>query len=300
MEKSETIMKVGFIAPLSIAAVNGGVRTQAFQTAEALKNNGIEVEFISPWQKSIDVDLVHVFAAGIETLGIISRCKELGIKVVLSPVLFSNRTARVIANVLRIEKLMGKIGSGVRSEFGIKAEACKLVDRILPNTSDEASLIQKGFGIPDSKIQLVPNGVETRFLDAKPTLFWSQYEELKDFILFAGQAGAERKNVIKLLEAAPSIERSIVIIGSFYENEYGHKCKKLANQTSNVTLIDPLPHNSEILASAYAACHTFVLPSYFETPGIAALEAALAGANIVISERGVTKDYFSGFARFVN
>jgi len=43
-----------------------------------------------------------------------------------------------------------------------------------------------------------------------------------------------------------------------------------------------------MLASAYAACDVFVLPSMFETPGIAALEAGLAGAKIVITKYGGT------------
>ena len=55
-----------------------------------------------------------------------------------------------------------------------------------------------------------------------------------------------------------------------------------------------------MLASAYAACNVFALPSTFETPGIAALEAALAGAKIVITPHGGTRDYFNNMAEYVN
>jgi glycosyltransferase involved in cell wall biosynthesis len=54
-----------------------------------------------------------------------------------------------------------------------------------------------------------------------------------------------------------------------------------------------------LLASAYAACDVFVLPSQFETPGIAALEAGLAGAKIVITPVGGTKEYFRDDAIYV-
>ena len=55
-----------------------------------------------------------------------------------------------------------------------------------------------------------------------------------------------------------------------------------------------------LLASAYAACDVFVLPSQFETPGIAALEAGLAGAKIVITPVGGTKrSYFGNNAIYV-
>ena len=292
-------MKIGFVAPLGIALVNGGVRTQALQTASALTKLGVEVEFISPWQKSVDVDLVHIFIAGPDTLGIISRFSELGTKTVLSSVFYSNRSAFTISSSLKVEKLLSKVGSGIHSDFGIKAEACSIADLVLPNTEAEAELIEKGLGIHPSKIQVIPNGVELRFADASPDLFLKEYG-IKDFVLFAGQAGAPRKNVIKLLEAASEVNAPIVIIGSLYGDDYGAKCKLLAQKAGNVTFIEPLDHNSDLLASAYAACHTFVLPSQFETPGIAAMEAALAGANIAITEKGGTKDYFKEWAEYLN
>jgi len=61
-----------------------------------------------------------------------------------------------------------------------------------------------------------------------------------------------------------------------------------------------LDHGSEMLESAYAACKTFVLPSWYETPGLAALEAGLAGANIAITREGCAKEYFAGFASYIN
>ena len=46
------------------------------------------------------------------------------------------------------------------------------------------------------------------------------------------------------------------------------------------------------LASAYAAARVFALPSWFETPGLAALEAGLAGCAVAITPYGSTRDYF--------
>ena len=292
-------MKVGFIAPLGIALVNGGVRTQALQTASSLKNLGVEIEFISPWQQGIEADLVHTFVAGPSTLGILSRCSELGIKTVLSPVFYSNRTAATIATSLKAEKMLSKVGSGIRSDFGIKAEACSTADLILPNTRSEAELIEQGFGINSKKIEVIPNGVELRFANAVPDLFVEKYG-IKDFVLFVGQAGAPRKNVITLLKKAANINAPVVIIGSLFNDEYGEECKLLGQEAGNVSFIETLDHDSELLESAYAACKTFVLPSLFETPGIAAMEAALAGANIAITEKGGTKDYFKSYVDYLN
>ncbi|XWN38230.1 MAG: glycosyltransferase [Balneola sp.] len=294
-------MKVGFIAPQSISVVNGGVRTQALMTARALSDLGVEVKFLSPWDdiSETEPDLFHIFTAGYETIGIVSRLKEQKRKIVLSPVLFSNRNYKTIRRAINVEEKLTSVSAGIRSEFGIKKEVCKKSDLILPNTSSEAKLITKAFELDQSKINIVPNGVELRFKKADSKLFLSE-KKLKNFVLFTGQASAPRKNVLSLIKAMHNINADLVIIGSFNESEYSKVCLKFAKENPRIHMLDTLDHNSDLLRSAYAASKVFVLPSQFETPGIAAMEAALAGANIVITEAGGTKDYFKDFAHYVS
>ena len=54
-----------------------------------------------------------------------------------------------------------------------------------------------------------------------------------------------------------------------------------------------------MLASAYAAAHTVVLPSWVETPGVSVLDGALAGANIVITSIGSAPEYFQDYVWYV-
>ncbi len=295
-------LKVGFIAPLSIAAVNGGVRNQAFRTAEGLQKLGVEITFISPWEQIHfeDFDLVHLFSAGPETSGMASLVQKSGTKLVVSPVFFSNRSASIIRKAIQAEKLTKYLGSGIRSDFSIKADICRLAEKVLPNTTEELQLVQDGFNISSEKLYVIPNGVEARFSEATPDLFIKEYG-YSDFVLFVGQASASRKNVLSLLKAAPEINSKVIIIGSINNTDsYGRQCLELIEKYPNVVHIPTQPHDSNILTSAYSACHTFVLPSMYETPGIAALEASLAGANIAITERGGTKDYFSDYAEYLN
>jgi glycosyltransferase involved in cell wall biosynthesis len=102
-----------------------------------------------------------------------------------------------------------------------------------------------------------------------------------------------------LLHALAKINVPSVIIGRIEDNEYGRTCVAEAKKNPRLLLLDAIPNDSELLASAYAACDTFVLPSLFETPGIAALEAALAGAKIVITKYGGTEEYFGEKAQYV-
>ena len=54
----------------------------------------------------------------------------------------------------------------------------------------------------------------------------------------------------------------------------------------------------EDLANAYAAAKVHVLASWYETPGLSSLEAALAGCNIVITAKGATEEYFGNYAEY--
>ena len=158
--------------------------------------------------------------------------------------------------------------------------------------------IRQLFDIPHHHMHVIPNGVETRFLKAESTEFVQRYG-LKDFVLFVGQASSTRKNVLRLLEIAPSLDAPLVLIGDVGSDEYSQQCAELIKR-NNVLHLPTQEHHSTLLASAYAAAKVFVLPSLFETPGIAAMEAALAGCAVVITKNGGTKEYFKEMASYID
>ena len=59
-----------------------------------------------------------------------------------------------------------------------------------------------------------------------------------------------------------------------------------------------MDHGDELLSSAYAASKVFAAPGWFETPGLAALEAAAAGSAVAITRYGSTRDYFGEEAEY--
>jgi glycosyltransferase involved in cell wall biosynthesis len=58
-------------------------------------------------------------------------------------------------------------------------------------------------------------------------------------------------------------------------------------------------HDDPLLASAYAGCGCLVLASWYETPGLAALEAGMSGAALVLPKRGSAQEYFGQYAQYV-
>ena len=297
----EPRMKILMVAPLSIGIVHGGVRMQSIKTAEHLQKLGVTIDFYNPWDETDpeSYDLVHIFLAANETLAIANRLRERKCRVAVSPVFFTRRSASIIRQTINAESIGSKLFKGIFSDYSIKASVCKAADIVLPNTSDEADLIRDGFGISEQKIRVVPNGVDTAFNDATPNLYHSRYG-ITNFTLFVGDASAPRKNVLNLLREHTQADQPLVIIGALDASEYSGQCRQIIDNRDNVHFFGPLGHDDPMLASAYAAADVFTLPSQFETPGIAAMEAALAGCKIAITKIGGTREVFGKHAYYID
>jgi glycosyltransferase involved in cell wall biosynthesis len=293
-------MHVLFATSQATALTRGGVRTQVIQTKEALENLGVHVTLFEPWRnfQAHEFDLVHIFSANMATYHFARAVKAQGLPLVISPVFYTRRTANVVQNVIKVDKFISRKVRGFWTDYGLIAEMCSWAEAIVPNTSEEGKLFVDAFGIPEKKMSVVPNGVEERFAHATAGLFEREYG-IKNFILSVGYIGPERKNIARLIEALERIDHPAAIIGRIEDTPSGRACLERASRNPRLLIIDAIPHDSMLLASAYAACDVFVLPSQFETPGIAALEAGLAGAKIVITPVGGTKEYFGDDATYV-
>jgi glycosyltransferase involved in cell wall biosynthesis len=291
-------MKIIFGSFQAITILEGGVKTQVFALKQELEILGHEVILFDAWQTypMSEIDFVHLFCAHIGTYHLAKSMMALNMKMVVTPVFYSRQNPGLIRAILPLTKLLSKVG--IFQFHQIASELCNLATVIAPNTQKEYDLIQKGLNVPKSKIRLLPNGVDVRFYNADPSLFINKYS-IKNFILYVGHIGWHRKNLLRLLKICQKIDTPLVLIGKVINNDYGKKCLQLIKSRKNTLLITDIDHKDPILSSAYAACDTLVLPSYFETPGLVALEAALAGAKIVITKYGGTDEYFKNYAQYI-
>jgi glycosyltransferase involved in cell wall biosynthesis len=182
------------------------------------------------------------------------------------------------------------------------------VDCLLPNSLAELEILEHDFADvfrnQKKEFAVIPNGVDTDvFYNASPEPFIKKYG-FCGFVLNVGHF-SYRKNQLSLINALKDLGINVVFIGESSESSshyygikdtidklYYQKCKREAD--TSFTFLPAMPH--EELASAYAACKVFAMPSLYETPGLSALEAALSGANICITNGGSTREYFSRFA----
>lgn len=292
-------MKIIFGSFQAITILEGGVKTQVLALKQELEKLGVEVLLFDAWKnyKEKNIDLVHLFCAHIGTYHLAKSIQALDFKMIVTPVFYSRQKPRFIRSVLTITKPLSKIG--VVYPYMIARELCTIANIVAPNTQKECDLVHYGLNISNSRIKLLPNGVDERFYNSDPFLFTEKYG-IKDFILYVGHIGWQRKNLLPLLKICQKIDAPLVLIGKVIENDYGKKCLELIKSRQNTILIQNIDNTDPILASAYSACDTLVLPSYYETPGLVALEAGLAGAKIVITKYGGTDEYFKDYAIYIN
>ncbi len=293
-------MKVMFGTFAAASVLGGGVQVQVDSLREALTDLGVEVEPFDPWRTDYDLtryDLFHLFGAHVGTYHFGRAMKTMGMRMVLTPVFYSRHPARKVAAMVAVARRLRKRG-GFWTEHMFCKELCDMADLVLPNTSAEAQMIAGAFGVRDEKIGFLPNGVSERFHAATRDRFVEEYG-LEDFLLYVGHVGWGRKNVLPFLRAAEQVGHPTVLIGALVDNEYGHRCETVIKRAGNITHVPALPSDSDLLASAYAACDTLVLPAFYETPGLAALEAGLAGAKVCITRHGGTSDYFGEHATYL-
>ncbi|TFH43141.1 MAG: glycosyltransferase [ANME-2 cluster archaeon] len=159
-------------------------------------------------------------------------------------------------------------------------------------------MLSNFFDIDMNKCLIIPNGVnpEFKYGDVRDS---NEKYNLTDFILFVGRI-EHRKNVLQLIKAfvKSKLDTHLVIIGKISDPDYYSICKKESNK--KVIFLPPIPHESELLRSAYKSAKVVALPSKYETPGLVALEGGLAGANVVVTSVGGTKEYFNEYAWYIN
>ena len=295
-------MKVTLASYHTMMMYHGGPMMHLLQIKKHVKKLGIDIELMDIWKSRDDIfntDLFHLHASNISLWDLAGYLNAHKTKFVVTPIFFTRRSARTIRNVCKINTIAKKISPAIWSGYSISHDICNWAHHVLPNTTDEAKLISNGLLVPKQNITIIPNGVEKRFADADSGIFYKKYG-IKDFILNVGHIGVMRKHTLSLIRALNKIDHPAVIIGRIFPSKESDICMAESKKNKNLTIITGIDHESPMLASAYAASSVFALPAMYETPGIAALEAAIAGAKIVITPHGVTKDYFKDMATYVD
>lgn len=283
-------MKVAYIIS-EISSANGkgdGVRTQAWTWAKGLRNLGIDVSLVGPWDdfdyKSCD--LVHNFSyyAGMH-LDLAHLKRKFGVLIAVSPIIDSNCNPLVYRLASHCDFPM----LHMYSPAGSLRRSVDVVDGWFVRSDYEQQYIASAYGIPTQKIHkvMLSTRLSARVLDVPR----------EDFALLVSYMPSVRKNVYGLIEAAIKYKFNLVLAGGpTHISAYNEMLEKIAPH-KNIKALGFV--SDEELCDLYHRAKVFVLPSFYEGVGLVALEAAACGCDIVLTNRGAPKEYYNGLAYLV-
>ena len=259
------------------------------------------VEGVEAWRiaEAIDYDLIHAhyWLSGVAALTLKRRWSVPVLQMFHTLARLKNRVARSAAE---LEPLVR-----VEEETRIVSDA----DRIVAANVVERAELLRDYGAHASRIATIPCGVDTDLftpgdraearrglgLDDRPVLLWvGRIAPIKglDTLL---------DTVARLREAGRDM-RLLVVGGEADEPTTGHETslrRRIAalGLGESVRFVGPQPQS--VLPLYYAAADVTVLPSYYESFGMVALEAMACGSPVIASRVGglvtTVRDGVTGF-----
>jgi glycosyltransferase involved in cell wall biosynthesis len=306
-------MKVVFIARATLYTARGGDTLQVTETARYLQRMGIDVD-IRLTHEPIDYtkyDLLHFFNI-IRPADILCHVRDSGKPFVVSTLLidysgydqhhrkgiygFLGRLLpsgaleywKTLARYLMgKDKLMTKTYLLKGQQQSVR-EILKGASLLFSNSTLESRQLQRQYQVTAANCIPIPNGLDTE-------LFSFNEQQPKDGQLVLCVARIEGiKNQINLIRALNNTRYKLLIIGDYAPNQlsYYRECRKIA--ASNIQFIEYLPQQD--LVQYYQKAKVHILPSWFETCGLSSLEAGAMGCNIVITDKGYTREYYEDYA----
>jgi glycosyltransferase involved in cell wall biosynthesis len=292
-----------FHAPSQVFQAPGGGENQLIQTGRYLEALGVPVRPFNPWTDRLEPErarLLHLFGLSREGLELARAARARGVPVVVSPICWYEPRALVAlaGGPARAARDLAKWAAQRLAPRWPRwrRELLMIADAVLPNSRAEASQLVRLFALDPQKVRVVVNGVEPRFASASPGPWRDRFGAGK-CVLYAGRV-EPRKNVLGLVVAARAAGLPLTVIGDAPPGHSGYlnACRRAGGDL--VRWLTALGHDDPLLASAYASARVVALPSWFETPGLAALEGALAGAAVVVTPYGCAREYFGGLVGY--
>lgn len=292
--------------------VEGGAIIQVKKTMSALSKNGVSTKFIeSPTDlsSSPDIDILHIYNMPFSrrTLRFVEAGKRRGLDVVVTPVYWDFSHSQIVEfftqkfgiepspamkHAVPLLCPLYRFGRRIlRSEVNFNLhpnrfhEILDRADLILPNSEMEmvqlAEMANFDLTALREKSRIVYNAADTELFEPvedASTIVKEDYG-ISDYVLQVG-AIYPNKNQGSVLKAVDNLNVPLVLIGRA-DNKYGKDIVRTAADKDGVLVIDELPH--EELPKFYSAAQTHVLPSFRDSPGLVSLEAAMCGAEVVVS-----------------
>jgi glycosyltransferase involved in cell wall biosynthesis len=207
-------------------------------------------------------------------------------------------------------------GSGVMRSlhFQLTRKVLKGAARILAVSNFTKTEIEKLFGIPSPRIEVVHNAIDPRFLhghasEADRQFLAQRYQITYPFLLYAGRI-SPHKNLVRIIEAFSALraeldkegkfpDLKLIIIGDELSKHPDLRRTVIRGGVQNdVRFLGFVP--IEVLRIFYDAAKIFVFPSLYEGFGLPPLEAMAHGTPVLTSNTTSIPEVVGNAAVLVN
>ena len=258
----------------------GGGEVQLLSTFEELKKINKNINLLKIYDKKIisETSLFHLFTVCYSIETYVNSINELDKKYLLSPIHWPVNTELPNNERDRIKHIL--------------LNSLK----ILTNSYSESKLINDFYELDRiNDFEKVVNGINEKMFKFSKSFKQRKNIQNKPKILFCGNID-RRKNLIALQRCCDIANYDLTVAGGIRDQEIFN----IINSKKNVTYFgEYIPYSNDHI-NLLTNHDVFCLPSFYETPGLAALEAAVVGIPIVITEEGCTKEYFEDNVFYCN
>lgn len=291
----------------------GGDTTLVVETARALRALGVEADVVStlaPDARGFDV--AHVFnAMRPEVCGPqVESCRAAGVPVALSTVWFDLREflgrgcyyhelARNAKDPADLERryrafqsrspdsfLSYRARAHVARDLKAQARVLRRAHVLLPNSAFEARDCMTKLGVREVPFEIVPVGASLEAAEA-----WSEH---RAGVVSVGRL-EPRKNQTMTVLALRDMSIDLTIAGAAHDAYPTETMRRWAPRLQFTGQVSDGERSR-----LYGSAHVHILPSWVETVGLASIEAAAGGAQLVVSDRGPEVEYFGNDVEYVD
>jgi len=299
-------MKIAFIVRPNLYSIAGGDTVQVDQTAKKLRELGIEVDIILsnvifPHDQYDILNFFHITRSAAILLQTKSANKPIVISTIHCPYgdydkhaplsirsLFAAMSEDAKDYVRTISRwLRGREGlpfnyiwRGQRHSIN---EVLRKAHMILPNSISELNRIRERYVCP------TPYTIVTNGINPEKFIYDANISKDEKLVISVGRI-EKRKNQLNVIRALSNTDYKLILIGAPTptQQDYYQQCVEAAG--ANVQILNRIPHDEMVRYYQLAKVH--ILASWFETTGLSSLEAAIMRCNLVITDKGDTRDYF--------
>jgi len=294
-------MRVGILSYPMLFQRDGGLQVQVRETIAALNRLGadtahpLQAQLVDPNRERLDAfDLIHVFSAINGNFRVVEAASEMGVPVVLSPLLSPgwDRSSGFRARVA--DRLTSRLTAwNVQTSYAQTKRALQLAKLVIALGEAERQAIMSGFLVEAAKIRVFPNGISRHFFTSRPELFRHRTGILGPFVLMVGSINPY-KNQLGLVQALADMKLPVVLIGRVARQDQVYLDTVLRSPW--VRWLGALDHDDPLLASAYSAASVVALPSHGEVFPLAVLESLASGTPVVMTDENALDLQESAFA----